>query len=130
MFYPLFLIFVIIPIIEIYLLIEVGSRIGTLNTIIVIFLTAIVGASMVQHQGLGVMRRMQQNINEGVSPAEEMVNGVMLLIAGILLITPGFFTDAIGFLMVIPFTRNLIKKIARRIIDKKVSSGVIDIRKL
>lgn len=130
MFFPLFFIFIIVPVIEIYLLIEVGSRIGTLNTIIIIFLTAIIGASMVQHQGLGVMRRIQQNINDGVSPAEEMVNGMMLIIAGVLLITPGFFTDAIGFLIVIPFTRNLIKKIARRIIEKKVSSGVIHIKRL
>lgn len=130
MFFPLFFIFIIVPVIEIYLLIEVGSRIGTLNTIIIIFLTAAIGAPMVQHQGLGVMRRMQQNIIDGVSPAEEIINGMMLLIAGVLLITPGFFTDAIGFLIVIPFTRNLIKKIARKMIEKKVSSGVIHINRL
>ncbi|MBI4827006.1 MAG: FxsA family protein [Nitrospirae bacterium] len=130
MFFPLFFIFIIVPIIEISLLIEVGSRIGTANTIVVLLLTALIGIYMVKLVGLGVMRRMQQNMNEGVSPAEEMVNGMMLLIAGVLFIVPGFFTDTIGLLMVIPFSRNLIKKIARRMIDKKVSSGVIYINRL
>lgn len=130
MFFPLFFIFIIVPIIEISLLIEVGSRIGTANTIMILLLTALIGIYMVKLVGLGVMRRMQQNMNEGVSPAEEMVNGMMLLLAGVLFIIPGFFTDAVGLLMVIPFSRNLIKKIARRMIEKKVSSGVIYINRL
>ncbi|MDO8282918.1 MAG: FxsA family protein [Thermodesulfovibrionia bacterium] len=130
MFFPLFFIFIIVPIIEITLLIEVGSRIGTANTIVVLLLTALIGIYMVKLVGLGVMRRMQQNMNEGVSPAEEMVNGMMLLLAGVLFIIPGFFTDAVGLLMVIPFSRNMIKKIARRMIEKKVSSGVIYINRL
>jgi len=109
-------------VIEIALLIEVGSIIGTANTIAVILLTAIIGAYMVKHEGLGVMYRIQQSMNQGIFPAEEMINGMMILVSGALLLTPGFFTDVIGFLMVIPVTRNLIKSVARRIIEKKISS--------
>jgi len=122
MFFYLLLLFIFIPVIEIALLIEVGSIIGTANTIAVILLTAIIGAYMVKHEGLGVMYRIQQSMNQGIFPAEEMINGMMILVSGALLLTPGFFTDVIGFLMVIPVTRNLIKSVARRIIEKKISS--------
>lgn len=129
MFFYLFLIFVLVPVIELTLLIEIGSVIGTMNTIAIILLTAVIGAYMVKLEGLGVMSRIQQNMNEGVFPAEELINGMMILIAGVLLLTPGFFTDVIGFLMVFPVTRNIIKKIARRIIEKKLSSGDINIHR-
>ena len=129
MFFYLLLLFILIPVIEIALLIEVGSMIGTGNTIAVILLTAVIGAYMVKHEGLGVMYRLQQNMNQGTFPAEEMINGMMILVSGALLLTPGFFTDVIGFLMVIPVTRNLIKRIARRIIEKKISSGDINIHR-
>jgi UPF0716 protein FxsA len=129
MFFALLLLFILIPVIEIALLIEVGSMIGTGNTIAVIFLTAVIGAYMVKHEGLGVMYRIQQNMNQGTFPAEEMIDGMMILVSGALLLTPGFFTDTIGFLMVIPFTRALIKGIARRVIEKKISSGDIRINR-
>ena len=130
MFFYLFLIFVLVPVIELTLLIEIGSVIGTMNTITIILLTAVIGAYLVKLQGLGVMSRIQQNMNEGIFPAEELINGMMILLAGALLLTPGFFTDVIGFLMVIPVSRNLIKRIARRIIEKKISSGDIRINRL
>jgi UPF0716 protein FxsA len=129
MFFYLLLLFILIPVVEIAMLIEVGSIIGTGNTIAVILLTAIIGAYMVKLEGLGVMYRIQQNMNQGTFPAEEMINGMMILVAGALLLTPGFFTDAIGFLMVIPVTRNLIKQVTRKIIEKKISSGDIHINK-
>ncbi len=129
MFFYLLFLFILIPVIEIALLIEVGSMIGTGNTIAVILLTAMIGAYMVKLEGLGVMYRIQQSMNQGAFPAEEMINGMMILIAGALLLTPGFFTDAIGFLMVFPVTRNLIKQAARKIIEKKISSGDINIHK-
>lgn len=129
MFFYLFLIFVLVPVIELTLLIEIGSVIGTMNTIAIILLTAVIGAYMVKLEGLGVMSRIQQNMNEGVFPAEELINGMMILIAGVLLLTPGFFTDVIGFLMVFPVTRNIIKKIARHIIEKKISSDDINIHR-
>jgi UPF0716 protein FxsA len=105
MFFKLFLIFSLIPVIELALLIKVGSYIGTLNTVIIVILTALIGAYMVRLEGTGVMYRIQKNMQEGIFPGEEMLNGAMILIAGALLLTPGFFTDVIGFLMVFPLSR-------------------------
>jgi UPF0716 protein FxsA len=129
MFFKLFLIFALVPVIELSLLIKIGSIIGTLNTIIIVILTAIIGAYLVKLEGLGVMYRIQQNMQEGIFPAEELINGMMILIAGALLLTPGFFTDVIGFLMVFPVSRNLIKRIARHYIEKKISSMDVRINK-
>ncbi|MEF9427637.1 MAG: FxsA family protein, partial [Candidatus Mariimomonas ferrooxydans] len=123
MFLKLFLIFAVIPVIELALLIKVGSIIGTINTISIVILTAVIGAYMVKLEGLGVMSRIQANMQEGIFPAEELINGMMILLAGALLLTPGFFTDVIGFFMVIPVSRNFLKRIARRYIEKKMSSG-------
>lgn len=123
MFFKLFLIFAVIPVIELALLIKVGSIIGTMNTISIVILTAVIGAYMVRLEGLGVMSRIQANMQEGIFPAEELIDGMMILLAGALLLTPGFFTDVIGFFMVIPVSRNFLKRIARRYIEKKMSSG-------
>jgi UPF0716 protein FxsA len=128
MFY-LFLIFVIVPVIELTLLIKVGSVIGTLNTITIILLTALIGAYLVRLEGLGVLYRIQKNMSEGIFPAEELINGVMILVAGALLLTPGFLTDLIGFMMVFPVSRNILKRIARRYIDRKMASPDITIHR-
>lgn len=123
MFFYLFLIFVFVPVIELAILIKVGSIIGALNTIVIILLTAFIGAYMVKLEGMGVMYRIQQSMQEGIFPAEEVLNGMMILVAGALLLTPGFFTDVIGFLMVFPVSRNFLKRIARHYIEKKISSS-------
>jgi UPF0716 protein FxsA len=86
-----------------------------------------VGAYMVRMEGIGVLNRIQQNMQEGQFPADEMINGVMILIAGALLLTPGVFTDIIGFLMVIPGSRNFIKRFVKRYIDKKMNTHEIHI---
>lgn len=115
--------------IELTLLIKVGSIIGTLNTITIILLTALIGAYLVRLEGLGVISRIQKSMNEGIFPAEELINGVMILMAGALLLTPGFFTDVIGFLMVFPASRNVLKRLARRYIDEKMTSPDITIHR-
>lgn len=127
MFFKLFLIFALIPVIELALLIKIGSFIGALNTIFIVILTALIGAYLVRTEGLGVMYRIQKNMQEGIFPAEELINGAMILTAGAMLLTPGFFTDIIGFLMVFPVSRESIKKIARRYIKKKINSDEIEI---
>lgn len=129
MFFRLFLLFTLVPVIELSLLIKVGSIIGTLNTVFIVILTAIIGAYMVRLEGLGVMYRIQQDMSEGIFPAEELINGMMVLTAGALLLTPGFFTDVIGFLMVFPVTRNYLKRMARRYIDKKMADTHIEINR-
>ncbi len=121
MLFKLFLIFTIVPVIELALLIKVGSIIGTLNTIIIIILTAIIGAYMVKLEGIGIIYRINKNLQAGILPAEELIDGVIVLIAGALFLTPGFFTDIVAFLMVFPATRNVIKKILRYYFDKHIS---------
>ncbi len=122
MFFKLLVLFVVVPVVELSLLIKVGSIIGTLNTIIIVLLTAAIGAYMVKLEGLGVIYRIQKNLLEGIFPAEELIDGMMILIAGVLLLTPGFITDIIGFLMVFPGSRNVIKRLARRYFDKRITS--------
>ncbi len=118
-FSPLFLAFVGVPIIEIYLFLLVGGRIGTLNTMIVIILTAAIGTQLVRQQGMIVLRRAQESMNAGRLPANEMVDGVLILAAGLLLLTPGFFTDAVGFLLLIPPTRAIMRRyVLARIQDR------------
>ena len=105
MFRILFLLFLIIPILEVYLLIEVGSLIGVLPTVALVVLTAIIGVNMLKQQGFATFARLQNKLSVGQMPAMEMMEGVILLISGALLLTPGFFTDVLGFLGLIPFTR-------------------------
>jgi len=97
--------FLIIPITEIYLLIEVGSYIGTGWTILLVVLTAIIGVNLLRQQGISTLMRANQVMSQGQVPAMEMMEGLFLAVGGALLITPGFFTDIIGFICLIPFTR-------------------------
>ncbi|NOZ68956.1 MAG: FxsA family protein [Deferribacteres bacterium] len=127
MLFKLFLLFIIVPVAELALLIKIGTFIGTFNTILIVILTAIIGAHMVKSEGIGVMYRIRKNMDEGIFPAEELIDGMMILIAGALLLTPGFLTDSAGFLMVFPVSRDYIKKIARRYIKKKMSPDEIEI---
>jgi UPF0716 protein FxsA len=95
-------IFVVIPATELYVLIEVGSEIGALTTIWLVILTALIGGWMVRQQGLGVMFRIREQMQRGEPPAVEILEGALLLIMGVLLLLPGFITDALGFLLLIP----------------------------
>ena len=126
MFFYLFLFFSIIPVIEIAILIKVGSYIGVIETISIVILTAIIGAFLVRQEGLTVMYKLRQKIQEGVMPAEEIFDGVMILISGALLLTPGFVTDVIGFSLVFPPSRRVLKKLLRRYIEKKFLSMTFD----
>ena len=109
----IFLLFIFIPIIEIAIFITVGSNIGILNTIAIILLTAIVGIYFVRRQGLSLLFNAQRNMAQGIMPAEEIKGGVFLLISGLLLITPGFFTDCVGFLMFFKPVQSFISQKAR-----------------
>ena len=91
----IFLIFIIIPILEITIFITVGSNIGVLNTIAIILITALVGIFLVRRRGLSLLFNARQNMSEGMMPTEEIKGGIFLLISGLLLITPGFFTDLV-----------------------------------
>ena len=109
----IFLLFIFIPIIEIAIFITVGSNIGILNTIAIILLTAVIGIYFVRRQGLSLLFNAQRNMAQGIMPTEEIKGGIFLLISGLLLITPGFFTDCIGFLMFLRPVQNFISQKAR-----------------
>lgn len=109
----LFLLFVLIPIIEITVLINVGQLIGVWYTVGLVFLSAFIGINMLRLQGFSVLARAQSRMNAGEMPGQEMVEGVVLAVGGALLITPGFVTDVIGFCCLIPFTRKAFVKLLR-----------------
>lgn len=105
MFRFLFLLFIIIPIIEITLLMQIGGMIGVWPTIAVVIVTAWLGAKNVRQQGLATMQSVQTKMAQGEMPSTEIVTGVMLLVAGVLLVTPGFVTDIFGLLLLVPQVR-------------------------
>ena len=116
---PVFILFLVIPFVEIYLLVEIGARIGAPWTILLVVLTAIVGAWLVRVQGLATWRRFQASLARNELPATALAEGLCLLIAGALLLTPGFFTDGVGFACLIPpLRRTLIRRFLQRSVWK------------
>lgn len=101
----LLVLFFTVPLIEIYLLIQVGSVIGAVPTVVLVVFTAVLGAGLLRLQGFATLARVQAMLARGQVPAIEVMEGAVLLVAGVLLLTPGFFTDAIGFLCLIPWLR-------------------------
>ena len=99
---------ILIPIIEIYLFIEIGSQIGAINTIILIFITAIIGVYYAKYEGINTLRSGINQIIKNQMPAQELISGAAIAFAAVLLIIPGFATDIFGFLLIIPITRKLI----------------------
>lgn len=102
----LFLIFVAVPIIEIALFIQVGGAIGLWPTLGIVILTAVIGTTLMRRQGIATLNRLQSSLAEGRNPADPMAQGAMILVAGVLLLTPGFFTDALGLALLLPPVRN------------------------
>ncbi len=123
---PLFfflLLFIGIPLVEIYLLIEVGGIIGAFPTVLMVVFTAVLGVTLIRIQGFSTLQKAQMNMNQGQLPAIEMLEGVMLFFAAISLLMPGFFTDTIGFLLLIPPLRRWLAKqiIASSLLRAQVS---------
>ncbi len=109
---PFFVIFIGIPAIEIFLLIKIGAQIGALNTVALIFLTAIIGVYFAKLQGIQTLKSGMVNLYQNRMPIYEIMSGASIAIAALLLIVPGFFTDLIGFLLLIPFTRKILFSIS------------------
>ena len=109
----IFFLFIFIPIIEIIIFITVGSNIGIINTIAIILITALAGIFLVKKQGIYLLFNAQKNLSQGIMPTEEIKGGIFLLISGLLLITPGFFTDCIGFTIFLKPVQNYINSKAK-----------------
>ncbi len=125
-----FLIFLGLPAFEIFLMIKIGSKIGAMNTIALIFLTAIVGVYYARIQGIQALRTGLINLYQNKVPVYELLSGASIALAALLLIIPGFFTDLVGFLLLIPFTRTALFKVALRdktkFHKKKNNENIID----
>ena len=117
MLWKLFLAFTIIPVSEIYILIAIGGQIGILPSIGLVILTGIIGASLARSQGLQTLGRIRDSFQQGVVPGEELINALLIAIAGIVLLTPGFLTDAAGLFLLIPATRTLCREWLKRRIE-------------
>ena len=102
----LFPIFVVVTLAEIYVLVSVGQAIGGLSTVLLVIITAFIGSSLLRQQGWSTMAKAQQSMAEGRTPAMEMLEGVVILVSGILLLTPGFLTDGLGLLGLMPWSRH------------------------
>jgi UPF0716 protein FxsA len=107
---PLLILFILIPIIEIALFIKVGGFIGLWPTLAIVIMTAVIGTNMLRTQGLSTLARLQSSLQTGENPIDPIVHGALILLSGVLLLTPGFFTDGIGFLLLIPPVRTALIK--------------------
>lgn len=122
-FTKLLILFVIVPVTELYILIEVGKKIGSLTTIGVIILTGIIGAYLVKDQGFMILKKIQNDLNEGIMPGDSLIQGAIILAGGIFLLTPGFVTDIIGFIFLMPVSRRVVKKYLLKWLKGKIKEG-------
>jgi len=124
-----FLLFISLPALEVFLMIKIGGKIGAINTVLLIFLTAVIGIYFAKQQGIKTIRSGVTNLYQNKTPIKEIVAGASIAVAAFLLIIPGFFSDTIGFLLLIPFSRKilinfLLKK--NNINSKKDSNNTLD----
>ncbi|MFQ5508981.1 MAG: FxsA family protein [Leptospirillia bacterium] len=125
----LILLFTLLPLAELYLLIEVGQVIGGLNTVALVLLTGVGGAYLARMEGIRTLFRAQENLQAGIMPAEEMIDGLLIFAAGAVLITPGIITDCMGLLILFPPTRRYFKIWLRKQFDRAVSRNTIYIHR-
>jgi UPF0716 protein FxsA len=123
MFLKIFSIFLVIPIIELYLLIKIGGIIGAFNTVLIILITASLGAYLAKSQGLRVLREIREATSRGYMPGNGLLHGFFVLVGSFALITPGFLSDIIGLSMLIPQIREIYVDMAKKIIRKKIQNG-------
>lgn len=127
MLFRLFLCFTLIPVIELYLLIKLGTVMGGFNTVLLVILTGFAGAWLARMEGMNTMFKVRQSLNQGLMPAEELIDALIILIAGLVLITPGLLTDVAGLMLLWPVTRNRFKRFLRKKFDEMNARGDINI---
>ena len=123
----LFFLFTLVPLLELYLLIRLGTYVGAVDTIAIVIGTGVAGGLLAKSQGLAVLDRMRAELNQGRLPAESLFDGLLILIAGAMLVTPGLLTDGLGLLLLVPWSRQAIKSWLKRKMQEKISEGEIHI---
>lgn len=129
MFFRLFLIFLIVPVIEIYLIIKVGQVLGGVATVSVLLAMSLLGAWLIRHQGGRVIGQIREELAQGRLPAAQLLDGALIFIGGVLLTTPGFFTDFLGIFFLIPATRRVIKMWLGLWLQAKIARGGFVVRR-
>lgn len=119
------LLFTIVPLLELWLLIKVGQVIGAWPTVLLVALTGFFGVLLARSQGMQVLYRMQYVVQSNALPAEELLDGVCILVGGALLLTPGIITDIFGFALLFPFTRALMKETVKKMLRRKMTGGTV-----
>jgi UPF0716 protein FxsA len=127
--FKLFLLFLIVPVIEIYLLIKVGSLIGGLPTVAILLAISFLGAYLVRSQGFRIISQVREELARGRLPAAQMLDGALVLVGSLLLMTPGFFTDFVGIFFLIPATRRIIKLWLGLWLQARLSKGGVVMRR-
>lgn len=124
----LLLLFTVVPFVEFYLLMTVGSLIGFWPTVGIVLATGMLGAALAKHEGIRVLSKWQKDMNEGRVPADGVLDGVLILVGGVLLVTPGVLTDALGLSLLIPWTRRGLSMLFRSRLKKGVESGRVRVQ--
>ncbi len=120
MFARLLLLFTVVPLVELYILVRMGRLVGVWPTVAFVVLTGAAGAALARAQGLGVVRRIQGELQRGSLPTEALVDGLLILIAGAVLLTPGLLTDLLGFLLLVPQGRTAVRRVVSRELDRRI----------
>ena len=126
MLFKLFLLFTLVPIVELALLIELGSHIGSLTTVVLVVITGVAGAALARNQGLLVFQRLRSSIGQGQSPGDALIDGVLIVAGGLLLLTPGILTDGLGFSALLPPSQQLIRSALKVAISRRINRQTIN----
>jgi UPF0716 protein FxsA len=119
----LLFLFILVPLLELYVLIKIGGYLGAFQTVALVVFTALLGIVLVRFEGLKTLQQIRQGLSQGIVPAEEMVDGVLIFVGGILLIIPGVLTDVFALVLLIPYTRTIFKRRLRRRFDRMIAAG-------
>ena len=120
--------FVVVPLLEIYVLIQVGQVIGPWWTILLLIADSILGGWLIRREGRRAWQALTTALNSGQMPAKELADGALILIGGTLMLTPGFVTDALGILLILPVTRPVARRLLTRVVTKRLAAGWVDVR--
>ena len=122
------LLFVVVPVLEIYVLIQVGQVIGVWWTLLLLIADSIYGGWLIRHEGGRAWQALTNALNSGQMPAKELADAALILVGGTLMLSPGFVTDAMGIVLILPFTRPVARRVLTRVVNKRLVAGFVDVR--
>ena len=125
----LFLVFLVLPVVEIYVIVQVGQEIGALWTVALLVLSGVVGTWLIKHEGARTWRALREAVDSGRMPATEIADGALILLGGSLMVAPGFITDALGILLILPFTRPIFRSLLAAAVSRRLLAGTIEVRR-